>query len=180
MTPEGRSEGKAFPLAGRLPSISGTIIPVTIIFAIIAAILLYFWFKRTKSGFEIKAYGLNPEASVKAGVNARKVIFISLTVGGMLAGLGGFHQSAGVIGRLRYDLTGGWGYYGILFALLSKNNPLWAIMVTFLATGLLISGTQSLEYDLGMGSGIGLLFVGVLIISFVIPRFLEEYRVSWE
>jgi len=38
---------------------------------------------------------------------------------------------------------------------LSKNNPLWAIVVTFLATGLLVSGAQSLQYDLGMGSGIG-------------------------
>jgi simple sugar transport system permease protein len=96
----------------------------------------------------------------------------------MLAGLGGYHQAAGVVGRLRYDLTVGWGYYGILFALLSKNNPLGAIIVTFLATGLLVSGAQSLQYDLGMGGGIGLLFVGVIILCFVIPQFLKDYRLT--
>jgi len=180
MNPEGRSESKAIPLTGRISVISGTNIPVTIFVAIVAAILLYLIFQKTRAGFEINAYGHNPEASVKAGINAKKVILISLTVGGMLAGLGGFHQSAGVIGRLRYDLTSGWGYYGILFALLSKNNPLWAIIVTFLSTGLLVSGAQSLQYDLGMGGGIGLLFVGVIIICFVIPQFLKEYTISWK
>jgi ABC-type uncharacterized transport system permease subunit len=179
MNPEGRSESRAFPPAGRLPTL-GTTIPVTIFIAILAAVLLYFLLKKTKLGFEIRAFGHNSEASIKAGVNAGRVILISLTIGGMLAGLGGFHQSAGVIGRLRYDLTSGWGYYGILFALLSKNNPLWAIIVTFLATGLLVSGTQPLEYNLGMGSGVGLLFVGVLILSFVIPRFLEDYSITWD
>jgi simple sugar transport system permease protein len=180
MTPEGRSESIAFPAAGRIHRIPGTVIPVTIFIALVAAVLLDYLFKKTKSGFEIKAYGQNPEASVKAGINAKKVVYISMIVGGVLAGLGGFHQSAGVIGRLRYDLTSGWGYYGILFALLSKNNPLWAIIVTFFATGLLVHGTQTLEYDLGMGSGIGLLFVGVLIVGFVIPQFLKEYKVSWK
>lgn len=180
MTPEGRSESIAIPEAGRLPIISGTSIPITIFVAAIAAVLLYILFQQMRVGFEIKAYGQNPEASVRAGISAKKVILVSLIFGGVLGGLGGFHQSAGVIGRLRYDLTSGWGYYGILFALLSKNNPLWAIVVTFLATGLLVTGAQSLEYDLGMGGGIGLLFVGVIIICFLIPRFLEEYEVIWE
>jgi ABC-type uncharacterized transport system permease subunit len=173
MTPEGRSESVAFPDAGRIPAIPGTYIPVTIFVAVIAAVILYYLFKKTKAGFEIRAYGRNPEASVKAGINAKKVIYFSMVIGGVLAGLGGLHQSAGVIGRLRYDLTSGWGYYGILFSLLSKNNPIWAVIVTFFATGLLVYGTQSLDYDLGMGSGIGLLFVGVLIIGFVIPQFLK-------
>jgi simple sugar transport system permease protein len=180
MTPEGRSESVAFVDAGRLPRIPGTVIPITIFIAVVAAVLLDYLFKKTKAGFEIKAYGQNPEASVKAGINANKVVFVSLILGGVLAGLGGLHQSSGVIGRLRYDLTSGWGYYGILFALLSKNNPLWAIIVTFFATGLLVYGTQTLEFDLGMGSGIGLLFVGVLIIGFVIPQFLKEYKVTWK
>jgi simple sugar transport system permease protein len=180
MTPEGRSESIAIPPAGRIPLLSGTSIPMTIFIAVLAAVLLYLLFQKTRVGFEIKAYGQNSAASVRAGINAKKVILISLTAGGMLAGLGGLHQSAGIIGRLRYDLTSGWGYYGILFALLSKNNPLWAIIVTFLATGLLVSGAQALEYDLGMGGGIGLLFVGVIIICFIIPQFLEEYEVRWE
>ena len=51
MTPEGRSESKAIPLAGRIPLFSETNIPVTIIFAIGAAILLYFLFKKTSSRF---------------------------------------------------------------------------------------------------------------------------------
>jgi simple sugar transport system permease protein len=178
MNPEGRSESKAIPPAGRIPIILETGIPYTIFFAVVAAVLLYLIFQKTRAGFEIKAYGHNPEASVKAGIDAKKVILISFAVGGVLAGLGGFHQSAGVVGRLRYDLTAGWGYYGILFALLSKNNPLGAIIVTFLATGLLVSGAQSLQYGLGMGGGIGLLFVGVIILCFVIPQFLKDYRVT--
>jgi simple sugar transport system permease protein len=180
MNPEGRSESVAIPPAGRIPNVFQTDVPYTIFFAVIAAILLYLIFQKTRAGFEIKAYGHNPVASVKAGIDAEKVILISFAVGGVLAGLGGFHQSAAVIGRLRYDLTAGWGYYGILFALLSKNNPLGAIIVTFLATGLLVSGVQSLQFDLGMGGGVGLLFVGVIILCFVIPQFLKEYKVSWK
>ncbi|MCW0996281.1 ABC transporter permease subunit, partial [Streptococcus anginosus] len=59
--------------------------------------LVVFWFimKKTVTGFEIKAVGLNPFASRYAGMSAKKNIIISMLLSGAFAGLGGVVQGLG-------------------------------------------------------------------------------------
>lgn len=62
---------------------------IGLIIAIIALVIMAIIFTKTTLGFEIKAVGLNPDASEYAGISAKRTLILSMVVAGALAGLGG-------------------------------------------------------------------------------------------
>ena len=59
---------------------------IGIFFAIIAVAVIWFLLKKTTLGFEIRAVGLNPNASEYAGISAKRTIILSMIISGALAG----------------------------------------------------------------------------------------------
>jgi rhamnose transport system permease protein len=59
-------------------------------FAIVAAVLFYFLMTRTPIGRNIYAIGVNPTASVYAGINVGRTTFIAFCISGLVAGLCGY------------------------------------------------------------------------------------------
>jgi general nucleoside transport system permease protein len=97
-----------------------------------------YWFllNRTRFGFELKASGESPTAATAGGVDARRMVIISLLLSGAVAGLVGLPE---LLGRDHaYTLTSpqGYGFTGIAIALLGRNHPagialgsvLWAFL----------------------------------------------------
>ena len=68
---------------------------IGIFFAIIAVVVIWFLLKKTTLGFEIRAVGLNPNASEYAGISAKRTIILSMIISGALAGLGGAVEGLG-------------------------------------------------------------------------------------
>lgn len=74
-----------------IPSINfgGNQLSLSIIFAIVFAVLVWFVMSKTTLGFELRASGLNRHATRYAGMNEKKNIILSMAIAGGLAGLGG-------------------------------------------------------------------------------------------
>lgn len=70
---------------------------IGIFIAIIAIIIVAIIFKRTTLGFEIRAVGLNPNASESAGISSKRTIIVSMLMAGGLAGLGGVVEGLGTL-----------------------------------------------------------------------------------
>ncbi|CCV64430.1 ABC-type transport system, permease component [Alteracholeplasma palmae J233] len=101
---------------------------IGIFIAIIVGILIYYLFKKTTLGYELKASGFNPDASKYAGMNAKKSIISSMTIAGGIAGLAGAINYL-VIGTnlgTTYDLLPA-GFDGISVALIGLTNPIGSI-----------------------------------------------------
>lgn len=98
-------------------------------------LLLY----RTTWGYELRISGLNPEFARYGGISPRRAIVLSMVFSGALAGVGGVVQVTGELLRLIDDFSPGYGFVGILIALLARNNPLLvppaAIFYSYLVTG---------------------------------------------
>ena len=62
---------------------------ISIIFAVFAAVLVWFIMSKTVLGFELRASGLNKFATRYAGMNEKRNIVLSMAIAGALAGLGG-------------------------------------------------------------------------------------------
>jgi ABC-type uncharacterized transport system permease subunit len=60
--------------------------PIIIVLLILTAFFLF----RTKTGLRIRACGENPQAADSVGINVAKMRYLGTTIGGALAGLGGF------------------------------------------------------------------------------------------
>ncbi len=63
--------------------------PMVIIFAVLVVVIAL-WMHYTRFGNSIKLVGDNPEAADFAGVNSRRVVFVSYALAGVLCGLAGF------------------------------------------------------------------------------------------
>jgi general nucleoside transport system permease protein len=130
---------KPIPESGQVPGIDlgdrGTIFGLTFL-AVIAAAVYGMVMNRTRFGFELKASGLSPTAAAAGGVNAKKMIVVSLLVSGAVAGLVGMPEILGRDHAYTLNFASGYGFAGIGIALLGRNHPvgiafgslLWAFL----------------------------------------------------
>jgi len=95
---------------------------------ITAAIFLHILIFRTRFGYEIRAFGLNPRFTRYMGVDLTKQTLKVLFISGMLAGLAGAEQVMGIYYRFISNFSTGYGFTGITVALLGKLNPMGVIL----------------------------------------------------
>lgn len=178
MNPGGRGESFELPVSVRAP-LSGDV-PFTIFLALGVAVLLYFFFAKTKIGYQIKAYGKSTAAAKYAGVSSVKTSLLSFILGGAMAGLAGYHYFAAVPGVYKisrnYGFFGDLSFYGLICGLISLGNPIAAIPVTLLFGGLSV-GSRFVQGKLGMGFGVDYALLGVLMITLVGMQFFYRYRI---
>lgn len=109
-----------------------------IVALILAALIAVLW--RTRVGFEIEMSGANPEASDYAGVNASRVLLLTASLSGAIGGLAGWNEIFGVHHRLLDGMTGGYGFLGIIVALLGGLHPLGILFSSLFFAALLVGG----------------------------------------
>ncbi|MEJ2748490.1 MAG: ABC transporter permease [Anaerolineae bacterium] len=177
MNPGGRGESFELPDAFRAPLIGG--IPFTIIIALILGLLLHFMFNYTRLGYEIRAYGANPAAAEYAGISKVRIPVLVFVIGGMLAGLAGYHYFGAVPGVYKiarnYGFFGDLAFYGIICGLISQGNHLALMPVAMLFGGLSIGG-RFVQGKLGMSFGVDYALLGILMITLVGFQFFYRYQ----
>ena len=103
----------------------------------LAAIVLWVLYKRTRFGFEAQVLGDSPRAARYAGVRMRRKILAVMGISGAIAGLGGVEPgSATSATRSTATRTAsrsiGYGYTGIVVAALGRYNPFAVVVIAFL------------------------------------------------
>ncbi len=173
-------EGEGFKLSEYLfaPLIKG--IPFTVFIALGLGVLLWFLFAKTKLGYQIKVYGKNPIAAKYAGISPSKIPVMVFSLGGLIAGLAGYHYFAAVPGVYKitknYGEFGDLAFYGIICGLISQGNPLAAIPIALLFGGL-TNGGRFAQGKLKLGFGIDYALLGVLMITLVAFQFFYRYKI---
>jgi ABC-type uncharacterized transport system permease subunit len=180
MNPGGRGESFELPPSVYAPLIKD--VPFTVFIALGLAVLLYFVFAKTKMGYQIKAYGLSPAAARYAGISSFKIPLVVFVMGGLIAGLAGYHYFAAVPGVYKiarnYGYFGDLAFYGIICGLISQGNALAAIPVALLFGGL-TNGGRFVQGKLQMDFGVDYALLGVLMITLVAFQFFYRYKIVW-
>lgn len=65
------------------------VVPNLILFAIVVAVLVYYFLRYTRSGRDIYAIGSNPDAARFAGIPIQRITFLVYVISGLLSGLAG-------------------------------------------------------------------------------------------
>lgn len=147
-----------------------------IVFALLAAILVWFTMSRTIKGFEVKILGQSPRAGRFAGFSASRMVFFAFAVSGALSGLAGICEVSGSIGKLQPVISPGYGFTAIIVAFLGRLNPLGII-----ASGLLLAltylGGEAAQISIGVSDKVVRAFQGILLFFVLASDTLILYRV---
>ena len=144
--------------------------------ALALAAALWALLKYTTLGFEIRAAGANPRAArfagLPVGATAVKVALLS----GALAGLAGAVEVAGRTGYVTLDMSPGYGYSGIVIAMLAMLNPLGVVVAAVFVAGMLV-GADSMSRAVTVPTYIADVIVATSLIAMLVATMLTQYRV---
>jgi general nucleoside transport system permease protein len=119
-------------LADVFPIFRGSAANFTLLFAVTAAITTWWYLFRTRSGYELRAVGLQPDAAEYGGVQVSRVLWRTMALSGALAGLGGVNFVLGYKGYYEEGFAGGAGFLGIAVALVGRNHPFGILLSALL------------------------------------------------
>ena len=105
-----------------------------------------FVFTRTSRGYAVNEMGANPKFAEYGGVDIKRQSFFLLLASGAIGGLAGGVEALGVHHRFMEGFAPGFGFDGVIAALLANGSPIGTIG-TALFFGALRSGSLLLEVD---------------------------------
>ena len=173
----GWPQSEAIVDEGTLPVLMArTRVHAGLILALFMAVIVHIVMARTVWGFETRAVGSNPSAARFAGMSTSMVMLRVGLVSGALAGLAGVSEVAGLKGDLTQDLSPGFGYSGIVVAMLAGLHPLGVVVSAFFVAAVFV-GADSMSRAVGVPSYIANLTVAVALLAVLVAGVLTRYRI---
>lgn len=146
--------------------------------ALSASLLAQVVLSRTVLGLKIKAVGENPDAARFVGIGVAGVTAAVAVISGGLAGIAGASEVAGLKGYLTSDLSRGFGYAGIVVAMLAGLQPL-ACVPTAVFIAAVFVGADTMSRTLGVSSYIADLIVALSLLCALVSGLFARFRVRW-
>jgi general nucleoside transport system permease protein len=161
---------------GRLPKIiPGFRLHLGFLIAIVVAILMWFYDRFTTYGYEARAVGYNRQAAAFSGIPIGRTILRVAFLSGGLAGLAGVGEVAGFRSALSLDLSPGFGYTGIVVAMLAQLHPLGVIASAIFVAGIFV-GADSMSRSVHVPSYIADVIGSTSLLLMLVSLLFARYR----
>ncbi|MFE8645274.1 ABC transporter permease [Sphingomonas sp. NCPPB 2930] len=140
------------------------------------AVALWLLLQRSVAGFGIRALGANPRAAGFAGVPVTRTVVLVAMLSGALAGLAGAVEVAGRTGYVTLDMSPGYGYTGIVIAMLAALHPLGVVAAAVFVAGVQV-GADSMSRAVGVPTYIADVIVSASLLAVLVASLCAQYRV---
>jgi general nucleoside transport system permease protein len=124
----------AIPILSKIPVLGPMLFinqPTVFIMLILLVVVNYVIFA-TPWGLRMRACGEHPRAADTVGVHVNRTRYISIIIGGLIAGIGGAYFSLGQVGTFEDNMTGGQGFVALAAMIFGRWNPTGAFMAALL------------------------------------------------
>ena len=140
------AEGAKLPVFWGEPLLQG--LHVGLFIALAALLVFWVLLNRTRTGYEVKAVGFNPEAARTAGISVGRNYVLVMAICGLFAGLAGSLDVLGWQFRVATNTIqiSTIGFLGIAVALLGRNTAI-GVFFSALFFGALVTGTSVRNLD---------------------------------
>lgn len=156
--------------------LAATRLHLGVLLAAICAIVVWWLMRFTTLGFAIRAVGENPRASAYAGYNITRVIVLTALISGGLAGLAGVGEAAGLHYQVMAGIATGYGYTGIVIAMLARLNPL-GVVPAAIFFAVIITGAEAMSRSTGVPVFLADVIQGTALMTMLIALLFTSYRV---
>ncbi len=143
--------------------------------ALAAALLLWGLLRFTTLGLRIRAIGSGARAAAFAGVPVGRTTALVALGSGALAGLAGAVEVAGRAGYVTLDMSPGYGYSGIVIAMLAALHPLAVVAAAVFVAGILV-GADSMSRAVAVPTYIADVIVAVALLAMLVATLFTRYR----
>src|SRR4029078_12904505 len=126
-------------------------------------------------GFAVRAVGANARAAAFAGVPVTATTLIVAAISGAIAGLAGAIEVAGRTAYVTLDMSPGYGYSGIVIAMLAGLNPLGVLVAAIFVCGVVV-GADSMSRGVAVPTYIADVIVAVSLLSMLVATLCARYR----
>ncbi len=149
------------------------------VIAIVSAVIVWVIMKKTALGYEMRAVGHNPQAAGFAGIPVNRVLMKTALLSGGLAALAGFSEVSGLKGNLTLDLSPGYGYSGIVVAMLAMLNPAGVVVSAIFVAGIFV-GADAMSRAAQVPSYIADVMVATALLTMVVAILMTRFRIRWK
>ncbi len=164
-------------VSARIPPIfEGYRLHLGFLIAIVAAMIIYFVVNKTPLGYEVRAYGYNPSAAEAQGISVAKLLIATMIISGGLAGLAGVGETFGILFRLSSRISPGYGFTGIIIAMVAGLNPI-GVLPTAILFGGLLNGSVRLQVITGVPNALIDVIQATVLLLVLMARVITSYRV---
>lgn len=146
-----------------------------LLIALALACATWIWLRFTRRGFEVRATGFNAEASRFAGVPVRRTLIVVALISGALAGLAGAIEVAGRTSYLTLDMSPGYGYAGIVIAMLAALDPLAVVVAAVFVAGMQV-GADGMSRAVAVPTFIADVIVATALLAMLAATMFAQYR----
>ncbi len=161
-----------------LKILPGTRVHFGLFVAIVIILAGYYFLFRTKWGYELRLTGENIKFAEYSGVKTLKVILYSQLLGGFIAGAGGAIEVLGMFRRFTWQALPGYGWDGVIVAILARNNPKYVPLAAFFLAYLRI-GADIMSRSSDVQNEVVGIIQGIIIVLIVAESFLAKYKHKW-
>jgi general nucleoside transport system permease protein len=156
-----------------LPILFGRDGHIGILIAFAAVPIIWFLLNKMTLGFEIRAVGANPDAARYAGMKPRRLIVLTMSIAGLLAGLAGGINILGINHQMNAGFSTTVGFTAITVALLGRSNPV-GIMFAALLFGMMQAGAGLMQINAGVPAELVNLLQAIILLFLVMSPVLRR------
>jgi ABC-type uncharacterized transport system permease subunit len=149
-----------------------------LLIAVGLALVIWVLFRHTLLGFQIRAVGANARAAAFAGVPLTRTVVAAALLSGALAGLAGAIEVAGRAGYVTLDMSPGYGYSGIVIAMLAGLHPIGVLAASVFVAGVLV-GADTMSRAVSVPTYMADVIVAASLIAVLVASLLTQYRLRW-
>lgn len=158
--------------------IPGTRVNISLLITLVLSLAAWVFMQRSFIGYRLQVGGLAPRAAGYAGFSEGRAIWLSLLIGGFVAGLAGAAEVAGPLGQLQRSISTGYGYAAIIVAYLGGLHPI-GIIFSALFMAVLYIGGDSAMVSANLPIAAVRVFQGSLLLAYLISAAFVRYRLEW-
>ena len=165
--------------AGWFPTIGKYDYLLNILIVLALTVLIYFYLKYSKHGYEIAVVGESENTARYIGINSKKVIIRTLVLCGIIAGITGFLLVSATNLDLNSKYTvNGRGFTGVLISWLAKFNPFAMVLTSFLVV-FVQKGAAEVSTYARLGASFPSMLAGVFFFFIIASEFFINYKIMF-
>ena len=165
-------------MQGWLPTIGDYDYLLNILIVLVLTVAMYIYLKYSKHGYELSVVGESENTAKYIGINVKKVILRTMFVSGAVCGIAGFLLVGGTDHTISSSTAGNRGFTAIMVSWLTKFNPIYMILTSFLLV-FLSAGASQISMVFNLNESFSDIITGIILFFIIGSEFFINYELKF-